>query len=54
MRGEHRDALIDLESMYTESRYGIAQPLRSAVESGLRVARDLFESLEEVENRVLG
>ena len=49
-----RDSLIDIESAYTESRYGIGAATRSVVEEMLKIAEELFKLLDEVEEHVLG
>lgn len=50
----NREILIDIESAYTESRYGLCAATRRSVDMMIRVAEDLFSLLEEVEESVLG
>ena len=49
-----RDVLVDVEASYIEARYGVYAPSRGVVESLYRVARELFELLDGVEDVVLG
>ena len=49
-----REALIDIESAYTESRYSMEVIARSMVEEMLKTAEELFKLLDEVEEHVLG
>ncbi len=51
---KRRDALIDIEAAYIESRYGVGPIAKSIVEEMLRVAEELFKLLDEVEEHVLG
>ena len=49
-----RDALIDIEAAYIESRYGAGPIAKGIVEEMLGVAEELFKLLDEVEEHVLG
>ena len=49
-----RDALIDIEAAYIESRYSVGPIAKGIVEEMLRVAEELFKLLDEVEEHVLG
>jgi len=51
---EHRDTLIDIETSYVESRYGLNPPSKSIVESMARAVDEIFKLLESVERHVLG
>ena len=50
---ERNGVLVDVESAYTESRYGVGGIAGSVVEM-LRMAEELFKLLDEVEGHVLG
>ena len=51
---QNRDALIDIETSYTESRYGLAVTTRTSIEEMVKAAKALFNLLEEVEKDVMG
>ncbi|MEM2998493.1 MAG: HEPN domain-containing protein [Thermoproteota archaeon] len=51
---EYRDRLFDVESAYTESRYGLTAPTREGLRGMIRVAEELFSLLDRVEEDVLG
>ncbi|MEM3063695.1 MAG: HEPN domain-containing protein [Nitrososphaerota archaeon] len=51
---KHRDPLIDVESAYAESRYGITTATRKSLKEMIKMAEELFNLLELVEKDVLG
>lgn len=50
----YRDPLIDVESAYVESRYGVATATRGEGEGMIGAAEELFKLLDRVERDVLG
>ena len=50
----NRDVLIDIDSSYIESRYGLVAPSQNTVQEMIKVAKALFELLDKIERHVLG
>ncbi len=50
----NRGMLIDLESAYTESRYGVVSPTERMLNDMIIVVEKIFKLLDEIEKRVLG
>lgn len=51
---ENRGVIINIESAYTESRYGLFNVREKDVREMLRVIEKFFKLLEVIENAVLG
>jgi len=49
-----REVLIDVESAYVESRYGLFPTTSESVDEAVKVAGELFKLLDRVERDVLG